>query len=93
MGKFIPALSSANQGEFWGSCIPVFKLGFLSTFKSASTVGSTFPDIENLVKAQRLMNNRHKINWPKTLDGIRRQTHIFSSLRRISNSKALNQCV
>jgi hypothetical protein len=37
--------------------------------------GNCFPDIENLVKAQRLMNNMHKINWPKTLDGIRRQVH------------------
>ena len=37
--------------------------------------GNCFPDIENLAKAQRLMNAMHKINWPKTLDQIRRKVH------------------
>ena len=37
--------------------------------------GNCFPDIENLAKAQQLMAGMHKINWPKTLDAIRRTAH------------------
>ncbi|MCL2624156.1 MAG: winged helix-turn-helix domain-containing protein [Planctomycetaceae bacterium] len=37
--------------------------------------GNCFPDIENLVKAQGLMNAMHKIDWPKTLDQLRRRAH------------------
>ena len=34
-----------------------------------------FPDIENISKAQRLMDQMHKIDWPKALDRIRRTAH------------------
>jgi hypothetical protein len=37
--------------------------------------GNCFPDIENLAKAQQLMNAMHKINWTQALDRIRRQVH------------------
>jgi len=37
--------------------------------------GNCFPDIENLAKAQRLMNAMHKIDWVKALDRICRQVH------------------
>jgi len=34
-----------------------------------------FPDIENIAKAQRLMDQMHKLDWPKMLERIRRITH------------------
>jgi len=37
--------------------------------------GNCFPDIDNIPKAQKLMDNMHKINWPKELERIRRQVH------------------
>jgi len=37
--------------------------------------GNCFPDIDSLVKAQKLMDNMHKIDRAKALDRIRRAVH------------------
>jgi hypothetical protein len=37
--------------------------------------GNCFPEIDDLLKAQQLMENLHSINWSKMLEDIRRQTH------------------
>jgi hypothetical protein len=37
--------------------------------------GNCFPDLDNLAKAQELMDNLHKIDWKKGLDTIRQTTH------------------
>jgi hypothetical protein len=37
--------------------------------------GNCFPDIDNVPKAQELMDNLHKIDWTKALDFIRQTTH------------------
>jgi hypothetical protein len=37
--------------------------------------GNCFPDIDNLQKAQELMDTLHKIDWAKALDSIRHTTH------------------
>ena len=37
--------------------------------------GNCFPDIDNLAKAQKLMDHMHKIDWAKVLDRIRQAVH------------------
>ena len=37
--------------------------------------GHCFPDIDDIAKAQELMDEMHKIDWAKTLDTIRRTAH------------------
>ena len=37
--------------------------------------GNCFPDIDNLQKAQELMDNLHKIDWVEALDHIRQTAH------------------